>query len=268
VRFADFALPIYECSACGHQFAVPTDAGAHVGGVYGDDYFFGGGAGYDDYLAEQELLVERGAQYADLLAKYTRPGRVLDVGSAAGFLLKGMINRGWQGTGIEPNQKVATYAREVVQVDSRCGSFEEFSDEQPFDAVTMIQVISHLIEPAAALPKAKELLKPGGVLLIETWDRGSWAARILGKRWHEYSPPSVLHWFTKEGLSNVLTNAGYEIVATGRPRRSIQMGHAKSLVRYKYGKLTAGALFWLPDGLRVPYLADDLMWIVARRVGR
>jgi hypothetical protein len=37
------------CSACGHQAAELTTAEGHVERVYGDDYFFGGGAGYDNY---------------------------------------------------------------------------------------------------------------------------------------------------------------------------------------------------------------------------
>jgi 2-polyprenyl-3-methyl-5-hydroxy-6-metoxy-1,4-benzoquinol methylase len=265
VRFKKFALLIHACTGCHHQFAVPPNVSSHVGGVYGDEYFFGGGAGYEDYLAEANLLISRGEQYAELLARYAQPGRVLDVGSAAGFLLRGLVNRGWQGVGVEPNLKLANYAREVMQVDSHCGAFEDFPGDETFKAVTMIQVISHLIDPQSAVIKARNLLQPGGLLLIETWDRGSWAAKLLGQRWHEYSPPSVLHWFTREGLARLLRAVDMEIVASGRPKRSIQVGHAKSLIRYKYGQLAATTLFWLPSSLRLPYLADDLMWIVARK---
>ena len=104
------------------------------------------------------------------------------------------------------------------------------------------------------------------MLLIETWDRGSRIARLLGSRWHEYSPPSVLHWFTLASLQRLVTEAGFSVVATGHPRRWIQAGHAKSLIKYKYGRSAALAVGWLPDKLAVPYLADDLIWVLARRL--
>jgi SAM-dependent methyltransferase len=234
--------------------------------TYGEEYFFGAGAGYENYLEESDLLIARGEKYASLLTEFTEPGSILDVGSAAGFLLRGMINAGWHGLGIEPNLPLSTYARDVLHVESTCDSFETFESSHTFDAISMIQVISHFIDPARTIAKAAELLSPQGLLLIETWNRSSWTARLLGRRWHEYSPPSVLHWFTKARLTTLICDAGFEIVARGRPARWIQVGHAKSLVQFKYGSYAAAALCWLPTKLRIPYLGDDLIWILARKL--
>jgi 2-polyprenyl-3-methyl-5-hydroxy-6-metoxy-1,4-benzoquinol methylase len=259
-------VPVYECASCRHQFAKPSEAETHVSDTYGDDYFFGKGAGYENYLEEGDLLIARGEKYASLLAEHTEPGNVLDVGSAAGFLLRGMVNAGWHGMGVEPNLQLSTYARDVLHVESTCNTFEDFHSDSTFDSVSMIQVISHFIDPVRSIAKAAELLRPQGLLLIETWDRSSWTARLLRQHWHEYSPPSVLHWFTKARMTTLLCNNGFEIVASGRPRRWIQIGHAKSLVSHKYGPYAAAALCWLPKELKVPYLGDDLRWILARKI--
>ena len=90
VLFEKHAVPIRECSSCRHRFALPPEAEGHVERVYADDYFFGGGAGYDDYLSEAELLRAHGRRYAKRLARFMKPGRVLDVGAAAGFVMQGM----------------------------------------------------------------------------------------------------------------------------------------------------------------------------------
>lgn len=211
-------------------------------------------------------MVDRGVEYASLLAEHTKPGRVLDVGSAAGFLLRGLINAGWHGIGVEPNLQLSTYAQNVLHVESTCGTFENFKSDSTFDAISMIQVISHFIDPSCSISKAAELLGPRGLLLIETWDRGSWTARLLGRHWHEYSPPSVLHWFQMSRLISLLAEAEFEIIASGRPKRWIKIGHAKSLVRHKYGSYAAAALCWLPTKLRVPYFCDDLRWVLARKM--
>ena len=78
-------------------------------------------------------------------------------------------------------------------------------DDGPYDLVVMLQVIAHLVDPLATGRRIAELLRPDGLWLVETWDRESRTARLFGRRWHEYSPPSVLHWFSRRGRA-----AGHE----------------------------------------------------------
>ena len=80
---------IRECELCGHRYAKLEPHEDHIELVYADDYFMGDGAGYPDYLAQGGLLVSHGKRYARLLSRHMGPGSVLDVGAAAGFILKG-----------------------------------------------------------------------------------------------------------------------------------------------------------------------------------
>lgn len=258
---------IAECGACGHRSAnVANDRQSHVTAVYDDSYFSDGGAGYANYLQEADLLRERGRTYGWLTRRYTDPGRLLDVGAAAGFVLRGFLDTNWSGIGVEPNPAMAEFARSHVGVDVRCSAFEDFRSEERFDMVSMIQVVAHFMDPGEAIRHAASFLRPGGVLLIETWDRRSWTARLFGKYWHEYSPPSVLHWFSKTGLRGLAVRHGLIEVARGRPQRSILLGHAVSLIRHKTN--VAGAfLDALPKGLSAPYPGDDLFWAIYRKSG-
>ena len=47
---------IRRCSDCTHQFLELPVSDSHSCNVYTDDYFFGGGAGYRDYLAEEDSV--------------------------------------------------------------------------------------------------------------------------------------------------------------------------------------------------------------------
>ena len=165
---------------------------------------------------------------------------------------------------------MAEYARSRLGLHVEAGTIEQYETADRFDLVAMIQVVPHFRDPRSALESAAAWVRPGGHLLIESWDRGSWMARGMGRYWHEYSPPSVLHWFTREGLSRLAAEAGLREVARGRPRKRLSAGHAKSLLRYKYGETAAGRLLVgtlgvLPDGLTLPYPADDLFWMLLRR---
>ena len=270
--FVKYDYWIYACDHCQHRFAKIPQAQQHTEMVFVNDdgYFYEGGSGYLDYTSESDLLISHGERYAGILQKYTRPGRVFDVGSAAGFILKGLTRKGWTGKGIEPNPTMAAYARKMVHMDVETGIFERYKTDQKFDLVTMFQVVGLLYDVRQSLATVDDLLPNNGLLLIETWDRESWPARLLGHNWHHYSPPSVVNWFSAEGLDKLVRQFGFEKVASGRPSKWIIGSHAKSLLKYKLAGVKGGTLLsrifnLLPDKLRIPYPAWDLFWALYRK---
>lgn len=259
-----------DCQGCGHRFVEFTPASHHTAQIYGDDYFQGGGAGYPNYLAEAHLLRQQGRRYARLMQRYTQPGTVLDVGAAAGLILQGFVDQGWQGSGVEPNPRMAQYARSCLGLDMCTGSLEQLQPDQQYDLVAMIQVIAHFYDLRQAMQSADAFTRPGGYWLIETWNRTSWTARILRSHWHEYSPPSVLHWFSPQGVRALAAQFGYRPLAWGRPQKFINGAHAKSLLRYKLGRSAIASLIYqpfalIPDHLTLPYPAEDLFWMLLRK---
>ena len=270
--FEKYDYWIYACDNCKHRFANITQSPQHTELVYVNDdgYFFAGGSGYLDYTSESDLLIPHGERYANLLQQYTQPGTIFDVGSAAGFILKGFVNKGWTGKGIEPNASMASYARQVLKMDVETGVFEQFKTDQKFDLVSMIQVIAHVYDVRETLKITQDLLHQNGLLLVETWDRESLPARLLGANWHHYSPPSVVNWFSIEGLKTLLQQFGFEEIARGRPSKRISGSHAKSLLRYKLKSMKGGKHLYkifslLPDKLKLPYPAFDLFWALFRK---
>lgn len=272
-RFVQYSFHIVRCNQCGHEFLLEQPLPNHQATIYGDDYFFGGGAGYSDYLAESKLLTAKGEWYAQLLNKYIRPGTMLDVGAAAGFVLKGFMNHGWKGAGIDPNPTMVQYGVQHLELDLKCGSLESLSELLPtrtFNLICFIQVLPHLYDLRAALSHAYQATLPGGYWLIETWRRDSWTAWCTGRYWHEYSPPSVLHWFTKRGLLRLCESFGMQYVSSGRPKKRIQGEHLRSILTFKakelpLGKLLEKGLTWIPSNTEFPYPAEDLMWMLVRK---
>lgn len=267
-RVRDFQ--VLECSACGHRFADVHLHADHARTVYDDDYFTGGGAGYVDYGADAAELRRRGRTYGELMASHGAPGRLLDVGAACGYILTGLMDAGWDGVGLEPNGTMVERARSELGVTMIHGTLEELPIESQFDAVTLIQVLPHLWDLRAGVGNAARALRPGGLCLVETWNRESFAARLFGKSWHEYSPPSVLHWFSRGGVARLFEREGVEVVAGGRPRRRVLGEHARSVLRYVgerrwWGAALRGVGRLIPADAMLPYPADDLIWVLLRK---
>lgn len=242
----------------------------HVRRVYGPDYFEGGGGGYADYLDEAPVLRERGRFYGEVLRGLPPGARVLDVGCAAGFVADGVRACGFEVEGVEPNPDMAAHARDRLGLTVQGGAFEDLVADRPYDAVLMLQVLSHFVQPAKAVRTAAAALRPGGLLVVETWDRQSRTARLFGRFWHEYSPPSVLHWFTPEEVRTLCARSGFTRVAGGRPRRRVALTHAVSLLGHSLGVPGAGLaaarfLTRLRLDAAMPYPGDDLFYEVFSR---
>ncbi len=262
---------IFCCDTCGNG-AVDGEFGAsHVKDNYDDKYFFGGGAGYPDYLSEAGLLRDQGMRYGQLLCKYAKPGRLLDVGSAAGFIQAGLSDAGWSTLGLEPNRTMARHAEDVLGLKVVQGTIEGVGELGEFEAVCLIQVIGHFHDLASAMESVARLTRKDGYCLVEYWRMDSPLARLFGHRWQEYSPPSVLYWFTRAGLNALMGRHGFEPVARGAPKKYITLGHATSLIKYltmrsRFSGLLTKPLDLFPADLQIRYPAFDLEWQLFRKL--
>ena len=265
VSFIKNGYSILHCNYCNHLYTGYVPSQKEVKLIYSDDYFFNGGAGYNDYTMEREMLIKRGEYYADKMSKYVNPGKVLDIGSAAGFLLKGFENKNWKGTGIEPNHTMVKYGKQNLGLNLLNGTIETIDLKDKFDLIVLIQVAAHIYNLDISFNRINEYLNPGGHVLIETWDKDSLTAKIFGKYWHEYSPPSTLNYFSKKTLKLFMNQHEFSLIARGIPRKSILSKHAKSLISHTFSeskslKWIAGITRLIPDNIIIPYPSEDLFW--------
>jgi SAM-dependent methyltransferase len=271
ILFIKDGYPIEDCKSCVRRFAVIRDGETHLSKVYSDEYFFDGKDGYPNYLDEKEILFNYGIHYAKKIAPYKKPGEILDVGCAAGFILKGFESMGWKGFGIEPNETMANYGKNELNLNIDSGSIETYTSENKFDLITMIQVIGHFYDVDKAMENISRLSDKNGLVLVESWNMGSLIARILGKNWHEYSPPSVINWFSDNSLITLFDKYGFEIIDSGFPAKRINLKHAISLLEKNtpnifFKKKILGFLSQSIGKLVINYPPVDLKWYLFRKV--
>lgn len=263
-------FPIWDCQKCLRRFSVIGNCESHLSQVYCDDYFFDGKSEYANYLEDKNILVNSGVRYAKRIGKYTEPGKILDVGCAAGFILEGFLSKGWTGQGIEPNVTMAEYGKKELNIEIHAGSLEDFKSDEKFDLVTLIQVIGHFYDLDKSMVNISNLLTQNGLVLVESWNMKSIAARIFGKRWHAYSPPSTINWFSDESLKKLFKDHGFLFVDAGYPVKIITMKRAFSIIENKspdfffkkkifsFLKNTLGRLIFI-------YPPFDVKWYIFRK---
>ena len=132
--------------------------------------------------------------------------RVLDVGCGGGLLSEGMAVRGAEVTGIDLSEKPLGVARLHLlesgqKVDYRKISAEQMAEEMPgaFDAVTCLEMLEHVPDPASIIESCARLVKPGGQVFFSTINRNpkSYLLAVIGAEYVLQMLPRGTHDFAK-----------------------------------------------------------------------
>ena len=84
-----------------------------------------------------------------------------------------------------------------------------------FDLAITHQLIEHVRDPRDLLAKLRGILKPGGVLSVETPDIDAWDFRLLSRRyWAGYHIPRHFYIFNKSNFTELAREVGFEVVST------------------------------------------------------
>lgn len=107
--------------------------------------------------------------------------RALDVGCGAGLLCEPLARLGAEVTGVDAAaENIAAARAHAAQaglaIDYRTDSVESLGGET-FDLVTSLEVIEHVVDPAAFVRGLAAALAPGGLLVLSTPNR-TWLSRI------------------------------------------------------------------------------------------
>ena len=92
--------------------------------------------------------------------------RILDVGCGTGTMLSYLASYG-RAQGVDIDEEAIGYCRDRGLTDVRLGSAETLPFEDgSFDLVTVLDVVEHLDDDAAALREIRRVLRPGGMVLM------------------------------------------------------------------------------------------------------
>ncbi len=272
---------MYRCVACKVAFVHPVPSDAKLAEFYstfhkGDDE----GGVYDamegrmqaDFPAKVGLVK---AALARLGGAGGGAGRVLDVGCGKGYFVKAACDAGIDAEGIDLSDTGVRFATEELKVRACVGRIdtcaEEFvRDRGMFDVVTFWATIEHVPDPVATLSAIRRVLRPGGMLLLDTGIGWDWLDRSLPGRVQWYDPPQHLYVFSEASMRHALQASGFTTVSfdgcfeRSPVRRLIRRARAAVLAT---GLRVGAALGRMKHGpfVQTKYPIGNLMSVSARR---
>lgn len=201
-QYAELCLrPIilYRCQDCGFSTFLPIAVGTH-------DFYAAITSTEAGYYVSDKWEFRQAA----LFLEKNSPARVLDFGCGSGeFIsyLKGRMDVDAYGFDFNPFGVDVAKAKgyqliENIDADIVSGA--------PFDAITMFQVLEHLGDPFETIEKLKDLLRPGGILIITIPD-ASGPISNFPNALTELPPHHVTRWHD-DSLKLCVSERGFDVI--------------------------------------------------------
>lgn len=137
---------------------------------------------------------------------------VLDIGCGKGLFLKRAQEEGAIVSGVEPTKRSFHYAQASLGNAITNGIMEKgLYPSEHFELITMWHVFEHIPDPVNMLTVCKEILKPGGLLVIAIPNYSGFLAKVGGATWFNLDPPRHLIHYNSESIAKLLHQKGFKV---------------------------------------------------------
>ncbi len=155
------------------------------------------------------VRLNRAATY---LKSVKAPVKMLDIGCSIGCTLAAAEQMGWEATGVDVSVDAVKSCKEsdlnAIRTDSHILPFED----NVFDVVVSWHVIEHVESVSQTLQEWQRVLKPGGLMVLETPDASSPKVKRKGTKYRRFWAPEHTYTFAPKHLSKFMENVGLQIV--------------------------------------------------------
>ncbi len=221
------ATVAYECENCGtnplERFEVPrqttlwkcTKCGLYQKGqpptdrLYEDEYHDGYLRSLPRKIRTAQVRLGRAVKY---LPEHCKSPSVLDVGCSIGATVSAAARRGWDAHGVDVSRSAVDSCRiRGLNCVHYGGDRLPFADKT-FDILTSWHVIEHVENVSTVLDDWYRVLKPGGIMVLETPHANCWKARTQGAKYAKFWPAAHIYTFTPDTLEPFAARCGFEVL--------------------------------------------------------
>ncbi len=256
----DHEFSIVRCRRCTHVYVNPRLNDIALDSLYDEAYYNGLGfdrtVRYAERVADENVLSTYRDELQTLSEVYggLRGASALDVGCGSGGLVRALRRAGADAFGFDASSFSRSISASYGTPIAAQTPDELYGSGRQYDIVTAVEVIEHTVSPTEFLRSVTRLVKPGGLLFIET---GNWnlvrfvpgTPYVMPEGHIQYLTPQTLRaFFKKAGINNAgpstYTWAGWRYVGSRLPIRGRSLtrlaAKAVALAAPGYGPFPVG----------------------------
>lgn len=199
-----------QCDGCGLVFVSPRPTIKEMKALYqGQETKVDLSA----HLSQRDNKSIQARRSLRFIRQHKSTGRLLEIGSAAGYFLNEARLAGFEVQGLDLTRQFCEFTRNVFGLPVFEGILADAPfQEASFDVIYMRNVLSHLAYPIDEFRHLHRLLKPGGVVVLETGNVAELPPDVAG----ELELPDHLYHFSQKTIGQLLHETGFEVISTRR----------------------------------------------------
>lgn len=197
---------LYKCSDCSVVFTFPQPKATKLI----NQVVYDSKKELESRIANFPIEYQRARVHVLNFMKYKKSGKYLDVGCSYGIGLKAAHDLGFDVIGVEPTKKAANYARKHFKLEIIEKTLEKAKiKSNTFDVISLYDVLEHVPNLHKFLTEIRRILKPEGLLVIQSPNIESYAFKLLTVNWNWLLVPNHLWHFSKKSISKLLKENGF-----------------------------------------------------------
>jgi 2-polyprenyl-3-methyl-5-hydroxy-6-metoxy-1,4-benzoquinol methylase len=241
---------IWQCDNCSLRFTQDVPDAAAIGRYYRSENYISH-TNTNKGLVNRLYHIARNQTLSDkyrliLSATRIQQGKLLDIGAGTGAFVAHMKQRGWEVTGLEPDETARETASTVHRVQLLDTGHLYSLPTDSFDAITLWHVLEHVHDLHAYLEQLKKLIKRGGRIFIAVPNYTSYDAMVYQEAWAAYDVPRHLYHFSPDAMERLMDIHDLQL-QTSRPMwyDSIYISMLSEKYRNGRGNNVKGAIIGL-----------------------
>ncbi len=210
-------MTVERCAGCGFLFVNPRPTRKSLSWMYNEsEVELGSAVARADArrtgaVREEERRRESRYRIARI-RQFRAGGRLLDIGCGSGETLQA-ASAAFDVLGVDLSRTAVADAAAHVPGRVLEGSAERLPlRDASVDVAILTEVLEHAFDPIMALREATRVLRPRGLLAVQTGDVASLRPRLSLEDWRYLQPPVHLNFFSRHILRTALRDAGTRIV--------------------------------------------------------
>lgn len=215
---------VVQCDRCGHTYAHPLPAYEDIASIYPNTYYTVNKKSplYLDGWVYEKKLGQDARKLRDSLRQHNIRS-IVDVG--CGEISRLVELKKAFGKDVEAIALDIQFDEDIVRgakandiklVHGNVETDLNALKDGGHDLIIMRQLLEHLRDPQRAINGLAQKLAPGGLMIIDTPNRGGWDFHIFKtQHWGGYHIPRHFHLFRQDSLVKLIERAGLKVYKKG-----------------------------------------------------